>query len=231
MKFEIVSSPTPATGPTPRSASDRYPPSGVSPPVTSVIDVTCGGIAGDRVPLHTTPSSFLIDLAGAAMFVKSRPLPLSRFVTVRLTSAGTLPKLATLAMQPAFPVFAANVSGAQSCVSVTMPCFLTNATGIVTELASCFFGIEGDPPEVLAVRELRSADRDPDVGRPVLLQVDLAVTLRAAVARCLVRDDDLGAGRRLDRDVELLILAGDVGRRPLGRDQARHRRGVRRWRC
>ena len=78
--------------------------------------MTCGGTAGVRVPLHWTPSSRLIALAGAEMFVKSS-LPLSRFVTVRLTFAGRWPKFATVAVQCETPVFAAKRASARSCAS------------------------------------------------------------------------------------------------------------------
>src|SRR3954462_12097835 len=100
---------------------------------------TVGGTAGVRVPLHWTPSSRLIAVAGAEMFVKSS-LPLSRFVTVRFTFAGELEKLVTVALQCATPVRFGNVVGAQSWVSVTAPCFLKNATGIVTSFLLLPFG-------------------------------------------------------------------------------------------
>src|SRR5262245_55467327 len=98
-----------------------------------VIPSMVGGTAGESVPLHWTPSSRLIAVAGAEMFVKSS-LPLSRFLTVRLTFASTLLKFETLATQCATPVFFGNVVGAQSWVSVTAPCRLKKATGIVTGL-------------------------------------------------------------------------------------------------
>src|SRR5262245_17093755 len=75
-----------------------------------------------------------MDVAGAEMFVKFS-LPLSRFVTVRLTFAGLWLKLATLATQCASPVFLGIDVGEQSCVSVTTPCRLLNATGIVTSVS------------------------------------------------------------------------------------------------
>src|SRR5262245_29540034 len=96
-----------------------------------VIASIVGGTAGESVPLHWTPSSFLIAVAGAEMFVKSS-LPLSRFVTLRSTLAAMLLKFATDAMQCATPVRFGNVVGAQSWVSVTAPCRLKKATGIVT---------------------------------------------------------------------------------------------------
>src|SRR5215471_4277015 len=96
--------------------------------------LTIGGArAGDNVPLHWTPSLFLIAVAGAEMFVKSRSF-LVRPATLSETLAAELERLATRAMQCAAPVLAANVVGSHVCVSVTSPCFRTNATGIVTGL-------------------------------------------------------------------------------------------------
>src|SRR5438477_13185457 len=99
-----------------------------------------GGSAGVSVPLHCTPSSFLIEVAGAETFLKSRPLPLSGFVTVSVVFAGTAARFAAVAEQCDEPVFWANVVGLQLCVSVTAPCRLSNATGIVTELKPFVFG-------------------------------------------------------------------------------------------
>src|SRR5262249_15182525 len=100
----------------------------------SVRESIVGASDGVRVPLHWTPSSFLMAFAGAAMFVESRPLPLSRVVTVRVALAGALARVWMLVAQRAAPVLAGIVVGEQVCVSVTVPCFLLNATGIVTGL-------------------------------------------------------------------------------------------------
>src|SRR3954447_12935863 len=136
----MTSSPAVAIRFPPKPASGRYPPAGVVAESATFIPVIAGARAGLRVPVHCTPSAVLIDFAGAEILLNSRPLAWSRFVTVRPTFAGTEPKLATLAVQFATPVPLAMVVGAHACVSVTTPCFLTKATGIVTEFGPAAFG-------------------------------------------------------------------------------------------
>src|SRR5689334_11871714 len=100
--------------------------------------VTCGGIAGESVPLHWTPSPEPITEPGAPTFLYCRAPPFSRCEMFRETSADCGEKFATVAEQwlavgAAF-VLAGNVVGLQLLLSVTTPCFFTNATGIVTLL-------------------------------------------------------------------------------------------------
>src|SRR5205807_7307296 len=108
---------------TPRSDNGRYP--SVTPVL--VIAVTCGGMAGVRVPLHWIV--FRFSVAGAATFAKVSPPP--GLVTVRATFAAPLEKLATRAEQ-LVDAAVVKVVGVHVLVRDTTPCLRLKATGIVT---------------------------------------------------------------------------------------------------
>src|SRR4029079_9712819 len=129
--------------------SGRWPPAGPAP---GVMPVTCGGIAGESVPLHWTPPPEPITEPGAPTFLYCRAPPFSRCEMFREASGARGEqcdrfremsgdcgeKFATVAEQwlavgAAF-VLAGNVVGLQLLLSVTAPCFFTNATGIATLL-------------------------------------------------------------------------------------------------
>src|SRR3954465_10433519 len=121
----------------PKPVSGREPPAGPVPGML-LIDDTCGGIAGDRVPLHWTPSPEPMTEPGAPTFLYWSCVPRPCCEMFIAASADCCEKFATVAEQwladgLAF-VLAGMLSGLQVLLSVTVPCFFTNATGIVTLL-------------------------------------------------------------------------------------------------
>src|SRR6516225_9670142 len=100
----------------------------------SLIAFTGGAEAPLRVPLHCAPSPEPMTEAGAPTFLYRSALPFSRVPTVMLAFAEAVPRFCAETVQWDVPVFTAMLSGEQVFDSVTLPCFFTNATGIVTAL-------------------------------------------------------------------------------------------------
>ena len=131
-------------------------------------------------------------------------------------------------MQCATPVFFGNVVGAQSWVSVTTPCRLMNATGIVTALAPSRFGSSVIRPKYCPFATSGALIVIQMSVVPFFFRWIVAVGLRRRCrARSLVGDDDLRAGaapgsrRRARWSLPLTFVAVRFGR-----DLARHRRRV-----
>src|SRR3954451_24801562 len=93
--------------------------------------------AGVSVVSSLTPWFAFTATAGGEMFQYCSASPRSDCLTVMCTLAGTLAKLATVALQCDVPVSTGTAVGAQVWLRVTAPCRLLNAIGIVTALPVC----------------------------------------------------------------------------------------------